>query len=158
MYEKISETPIREAKIQKLKDKILREIEKYSTSVKNQMKLYLEDNKDNIEYWNFLITREFILLKLKEFIKDKSAFQSIEAMYGDIDTIVYQVSDRELNIWLQDDYDFVNNFLCRIDENNGSWYIGDFLNNRFFGYQATNIIDYAIYDSRFKDVNCEVEQ
>ena len=63
MHEKISEIPIREEKIRKLKEKILAEIDKYLVRNRRDMKVYLTDNEDVIEDWNFMVTQEFSLFR-----------------------------------------------------------------------------------------------
>lgn len=152
MYEKISEIPIREEKIRKLKEKIFSEIENYSMRMKERMKLYFINNEEDSDEWNFMITEEFALLRLKEFVESKGAFQSFEARYEDKDIIIYQVSDKTLNIWLQDDYDFTLSFLCKV-EHEGYCDVYEILNNRYFGYHFTNIFDKIHYDDRMKNSN-----
>lgn len=149
MYEKISEIPIREDKIKKLKIKILAEIDKYSEKIHKCIEQYLINNGDDIEYWNFMITEEFLLLRLKEFIEQPRTFQSFESRYNDKNIIIYQVSDEDLNIWLQEKYDFTCNFLCKI-KHKGFCDVYEILNDRFFGYEFTNIIDKIQYRENLK--------
>lgn len=150
MYEKISEIPTREEKVKKLKEKIYREIKKISECVREEMKTFAtEINEGELGDWDFLITREFCLLKLKEFIDEESAFQSYEAKYYDRDIIIYQISDDTLNIWLQDDYNFALNFLCKI-EHEGYADVYQLLNNRYLGYEFTNIFDEIAYKEKMK--------
>ena len=115
MYEKISEIPIREEKIKKLKEKILADIDKHLERNRQDMKIFLTNNENIMQDWDFMISQEFTLLRLKDFIKNEYTFWSIEARYEEEDIIVYQVSDRDINIWLQDDYHFVNSFLSKIE-------------------------------------------
>lgn len=152
MYEKISEIPIREEKIRKLKEKILKEIDKYLERNRKDMKVYLVDDENEIEDWNFMVTQEFSLLRLKDYIEDGKTFWSFEARYNDKDIIIYQVSDRKLNIWLQEDYNFTSNFLCKI-EFEGFCDVFELLNDRYFGYEFTNIFDEIQYDDRMKNTN-----
>lgn len=148
MYEKISEIPIREEKIKKLKTKILAEIDKYSEKIHECIEQYLINNEDDIEYWNFVITEEFSLLRLKEFIEQPRTFQSFESRYDDKDIIIYQVSDDNLNIWLQDEYNFALNFLCKIKYE--GYNVFEILNDRFFEYDFTNIIDKIQYQEKIE--------
>lgn len=149
MYEKISEIPIREEKIKKLKTKILAEIDKRAKRIHEEMKQYLINNENVLDDWNFMITEEFSLLRLKEFIEQPGLFQSFEARYDDKDIIIYQVSDADLNIWLQENYDFTFNFICKI-KHEGVGDLHEILNNRFLGYNFTNIIDKIQYKNRLK--------
>lgn len=149
MYEKISEILIREKKIKKLKTKILAEIDKYAERTHEDIKQYLINNENILEDWNLMITEEFSLLKLKEFIEQPELFQSIEARYEKEDIIIYQVSDEDINIWLQEDYNFTHNFLFKI-EHEGFCDVYEILNDRFFGYNFTNIFDKIQYKDRLK--------
>ena len=58
-------------KIKKLKEKILADIDKYLARNRRDMKVYLTDNEDVIEDWDFIISQEFRLLRLKDFIKNE---------------------------------------------------------------------------------------
>lgn len=152
MYEKISEIPIREEKIRKLKKKILAEIDNYLVRNRKDMKIYLTGNEDVIEYWDFMVTQEFSLLRLKEYVENDNTFWLFEERYNDKDIIIYQVSDRKLNIWLQEDYNFVFHFLYKI-EFEGFSDVYKILNDRYFGYEFTSIFDEIQYDERMKNSN-----
>lgn len=149
MREKISEMSIRKEKIEKLKAKILVEIDKNTKKIHENMKQYLINREDNLSIWNHLITEEFSLLRLKEFIEQPELFQSFEVRYDDKDIIIYQISDEDLNIWLQEDYDFTFNFLYKITYE-GFSDVYEILSDRFFGYKFTNIIDKIQYQERLK--------
>lgn len=149
MYEKISEIPIREEKINRLKDKIFAEIDKCTKRIKEDIKQYLINNEDDLEDWDFIITEEFSLLRLKEFLESEYSFNSIEARYEKDDIIIYQISDEDLNIWLQEDYNFTLNFLSKI-EHEGFYDVYQILNDRFFGYEFTNIFDKIQYKDKLK--------
>lgn len=149
MREKISEMSIRKEKIQKLKAKILAEIDEDTKKIHENMKQYLINREDDLSIWNYMITEEFSLLRLKEFIEQPELFQSFEARYDDKDIIIYQVSDEDLNVWSQEDYDFTFNFLCKI-MHEGFSDVYEILSDKFFGYEFTNIIDKIRYQNRLK--------
>lgn len=146
MNEKISETPIREEKVRRLKIKILQEIEEISYKIKEDIKQYLINEENDLEFWENLILDEFSLLKLKTFIESQKAFQSIEAQYKDKDKdiVIYCVCDDDLNIYLQENYNFVRNFLYEV-ENNEFYNISSMLNDRFFGHGFISILDRILY-------------
>ena len=147
MNEKISNKPIREEKIRKLKEKICSEIEKISKRARKEMRqLLLVDNTGEYfeENWNFLIAREFCLERLREYISSDFAFQTIEAEYPAHDLVIYQVSNEYLNIWLQEDYDFALSFLNKIEF--GEVYdVHEILNDRYFGYEFVSAFEAVIY-------------
>lgn len=144
MAEKISDRPIRDEKIKRLKAKILAEIEQEMSIIKNEIKVYLNDN----EYFSSLIKSSFALLNLKEYIEREYSFQSIEAEYFNMDAVVYMVTERNIDIWLQEDYSFVINFLCKVEDY--GYDVFHLLNDRYFGYSFTNILDGVVYDMKKK--------
>ena len=148
MNEKISEKPIREEKIEKLKEKIYSEIDNITKRTRREMRALLSEGIDKNEElkkdWDFLVTREFCLARLREYINSDFAFQTIEAEYPARDLVIYQVSDEYLNIWLQDDYNFALSFLSEIEF--GKVYdVYEILNDRYFGYEFVSAFEAVIY-------------
>ena len=141
-YEKISEKHLREEKVKKVKEKILAEIEEWLDDAKQLIKLFLENNDE--EEFNFWIARTFNLARLKEYIQMENCFLGYHAMYNDADTIVYTIPDKNLDIWLQDDYNFTSSFLHRADHTD----VFDLLNDKYFAYNHTSIIEEIVYDKK----------
>ena len=144
MYEKISEKSIRKDKVKRLKTKILTEIDEEFKLLQDETKTYLSSD----EFFNHLIKKSFALLNLKEYIEIEDTFMFYEAEYPDDDVIVYTVSDKNLEIWLQEDYSFVFNFLFKAEEYNFD--VFPLLNERYFAYSFTNIFDSAAYETKMK--------
>lgn len=71
---------------------------------------------------------------------------SYEAKYLDKDIVVYVVSEKTLNVWMQKDYNFIYNYLDKAEEN--EYNVFPLLNDKFFGYEFLNSIDYILYDER----------
>jgi hypothetical protein len=65
-----------------------------------------------------------------------------------MDIIIYYVSDEQLSIWLQDNYSFVFNFLHQAHE--CEYDVFPLLNENYFGYNFTNIMDIVIYNEKTK--------
>lgn len=147
MSEKISDMPIREDKVKRLKTKILTEIEKELEIIKMEMNEYLSN--DNV--FDYLVKRSFALLYLKQYIEKEYTFMSYE--YQDKDIIIYMVSDKYLEIWLQEDYSFVFNFLFEAEEN--GFNIFPLLTDHYFGYHFTNIFDSILYDKKMEEQKTE---
>ena len=59
MYEKISETAIRQSKINTLRTKIHKEIEKYTSSIRENMKKLLEEEIINPDMWDYCVNVAF---------------------------------------------------------------------------------------------------
>lgn len=147
MREKISDMPIREDKVKRLKTKILTEIEKELEIIKVEMNEYLS----NDDVFDYLVKRSFALLYLKQYIEEEYTFMSYE--YQDKDIIIYMVSDKYLEIWLQEDYSFVFNFLFEAEEN--GFNIFPLLTDHYFGYHFTNIFDSILYDKKMEEQKTE---
>ena len=148
MNEKISEKHIREEKIKKLKEKIYSEIDDITKRTMREMLVLLSDGIDKNEElkkdWDFLVTREFCLARLREYINSDFAFQTIEAEYPAHDLVIYQVSDEYLNIWLQDDYNFTLSFLGEIKDRK-TFDVYEILNDRYFGYEFVSAFEVIKY-------------
>ena len=149
MSEKISNIPIREDKVKRLKAKILTEIEEELSVIKTEMNEYLS----NDDVFDYIVKRSFALLHLKQYIEREHTFMSYEAQYPDNDIIVYMVSDKYLEIWLQEDYSFVFNFLFEVEEN--GFNIFPLLTDHYFGYHFTNIFDSILYDKKMEEQKIE---
>lgn len=143
MTEKISDKSIREDKVKKLKTKILKEIDEKSNRIKAEI-----DDSEEFEEFEFLNSLLFALFKLKRYIENEYTFMSYEAQYLDMDIIIYTISDKNLDIWLQEDYYFVGNFLLQAEEN--GFNIFPLLNDHHFGYHFTNIFDDIVYDEKIE--------
>ena len=94
MYEKTCDKKIRLEKVNKVKTKILAEIEK-------ELKLLKEEIESGIseEYYVYCIKQSFSLFALKDYINSKYTFMDWEAMNDEF--VVYKISDEQLNIFLQ---------------------------------------------------------
>ena len=143
MWEKISDRPTREEKVKRLKIKILSELTKELNATKEDMKWCIVDGDDDFD---FLVKRSFALLHLREYIEDDLTFFKWESQYPNRDVIIYKVSDDELNIWLQDDYSVMFHFLTQAEIY--GYDIFHMLNDDYFGYHFTSIMDKAIYSER----------
>lgn len=143
--EKLSEKEIRDKKIIQLKEKIKKEIEEKILDNKQYMKTSLEEN--DFDIWNLLITDAFALLKLKEYVELNTSFNMIETCISEKDIIIYTISIDLINLWLQDEYEFVNQFLfnMKYDEIKN---VFTMLNEKYFAYKFTNIYDIVLYKQK----------
>ena len=139
MNEKLSEKSIRAEKVAKLKEKILKEI----TDEQSEIKLLMDDCQNDFD---MLVEKYYQLLQLKKYVEDDNSFCRCEAIHGDIDVIIYSVSSEEIDIWLQEDYNFVVCFMNKVREMPEA--IFGMLNDDYFGYQFTNIFDKIAYDKK----------
>lgn len=142
MSEKLSERPIREEKIKRLKEKILVEIEEEYERLRFWM-------SEDSEHFDNYVEQYYQLAQLKNYITAEHTFWNYEAMYEKDDYVVYQVSEKTLDIWLQDDYNFVIAFMIEVQDR--PWALFKMLNDRYFGYQFTNIFAEIAYDKKRRD-------
>lgn len=146
-YEKISDEPKRWEKVNKLKSKILANINKRIDECKQEL------HSDTIldEDYSFWVYRCFYLLELKKYIEDKYTFMCWTCEYEDKDIRIYVISDLYLDIWLQDDYSFVDTFLYNLEFETEAE--SSYLNDNYFGYNFTNLLDVARYRQKLQK-NC----
>lgn len=144
MYEKISDEPIRKQKVKKLKNKILKEIDCHIKIYKREMM-----NIEN-EYYDNYVKEYFALLQLKEYLGNEYCFMQYEIKDYNEDKVVYMVSDKLLNIWSQKYYYFANHFLSNVEKN--KYHIFGLLNDRYFGYEFTNLFDIVLYDKKQEEL------
>lgn len=141
MYEKISDEIIRLEKVKKLKQKILSEI---NVSLNRYRKMIFKNPND--KSCEFFIKQSFVLLKLKEYIEYKYSFMDYQYRNIDRDIIIYTISDKDLNIWSQEDYSFVTRFL--VESERIDYDVSQLLNDKYFGCSFTDISESILYDKK----------
>ena len=114
MYEKISEIPIREEKVKRLKEKILKEIETEIERCKNGL-CHLFEAKMNNEILEYIAETLHCLYKLRDYVNWERSFMCEADRYYDQDIIVYKVEIELINLWFEDDFNFVHTFLFNIE-------------------------------------------
>lgn len=143
MNEKISETAIRQDKINLLKRKIKDEIKEYETNVKLNIKILLEDDDLNYEVWKHYIDMAFFLEKLKYFVDSEKSFWSIIARDYKTDTVIYVISLDDIDIWLQEDYNFVHSLFFCVENVLGQ--LDFILTDKFLGTQLISVFERVLY-------------
>lgn len=147
--EKISEKHLREEKVRKVKEKILKEIAEEVGRCKNGIGYALD--YDDEEYFDEMIFRIHSLFRLKKYIEREYTFMKETALNYDSDLVIYTVSIDYINIWLQDDYNFVSEFIVNAEkEERNRVLIECMLNDEYFGIDFTSIFDKIAYDEKVK--------
>lgn len=141
MYEKISDEIIRIKKVKKLKRKILSEIDDLLSKYRNGLYENLSDRG-----FEFFVRRSFALLELKKYVETEYSFMSYEVKDYKNDIVVYIVSDKDLNVWLQEDYSFAISFLIQAED--VDYNVFQLLNDKYLGYNFTNMCEYILYDKK----------
>lgn len=126
----------RDEKIAKLKKKILNEIDSLLERYKAEA--------SQAESFEFAVKNSFVLIKLRDYINNPVSFNQIW-------NNGYIISDLHIDMWLQEDYSFVFNFLYNVEEHN--YDIIPLLNDNFFELYFTDIVDEALYKQKLQK-NC----
>lgn len=151
MYERISDIENRQILVNKLKNKINKEIK---IQRKNHNELYkYNDDKDYVV--NQIIKEEFAMIKLKEYLDYEYSFMDYSIKYYDKDIVIYYIDIDLINIWLQDTFNFVNNYLDKADEHNYNDILF-ILNDKYLGNEFTSIFDTALYKENNKDIKISI--
>lgn len=151
MYERISDIENRQILVNKLKNKINKEIK---IQRKNHNELYkYNDDKDYVV--NQIIKEEFAMIKLKEYLDYEYSFMNYSIKYYDKDVVIYYIDIDLINIWLQDTFNFVNNYLDKVDEHNYNDILF-ILNDKYLGNEFTSIFDTALYREKNKDIKISI--
>lgn len=151
MYERISDIENRQILVNKLKNKINKEIKIHR---KNHNELYkYNDDKDYVV--NQIIKEEFAMIKLKEYLDYEYSFMDYSIKYYDKDVVIYYIDINLINIWLQDTFNFVNNYLDKVDEHNYNDILF-ILNDKYLGNEFTSIFDTALYKEKNKDIKISI--
>lgn len=151
MYERISDIENRQILVNKLKNKINKEIK---IQRKNHNELYkYNDDKDYVV--NQIIKEEFAMIKLQEYLDYEHSFMNYSIKYYDKDVVIYYIDIDLINIWLQDTFNFVNNYLDKVDEHNYNDILF-ILNDKYLGNEFTSIFDTALYKEKNKDIKISI--
>ena len=147
MYEKTCDKKIRLEKVNKVKTKILAEIEKELKLLKEDIEAIIPE--ENYEYYVYCIKQSFSLFALKDYINSKYTFMDWEAMNDEF--VVYKISDEQLNIFLQDEFSFVIIFLMKVEEK--GFNVFPLLTDAYFGYRFIPVIETVRYRQRIDNSN-----
>lgn len=150
MAEKFSERHLRIEKVRKIKEKVFREIAHKETLIENTLIASLSAGRGvHFNVVESSIERLYVLKHLVEFLQDESTFMQALVCDLDVDAVIYQVSDEKLNIILQDDFDFVGEFLStqRLYGCN----FAHMLTEKFFANEFISVMEMALYRQRQED-------
>lgn len=151
MYERISDIENRQILVNKLKNKINKEIKIHR---KNHNELYkYNDDKDYVV--NQIIKEEFAMIKLKEYLDYEYSFMDYSIKYHDKDIVMYYIDIDLINIWLQDTFNFVNNYLDKAAEHNYN-NILSILNDKYLGNGFTSVCDTVLYKEKNKNIKISI--
>lgn len=146
---KLSEKHLRKEKVEKLKTKILGEIQKCKSELEDYLLSYHEDRSElTDQLFEDYITEIYSLIQLEKFINLPSTFLRVACVYEENDYIAYYVDDQDLDVWLQEDFNFVDNFMIKLGHPYKLDVLINILHERYFAYNFTNIFDLMLYDKK----------
>lgn len=153
MREKVQDMPVRKEKVGRLKEKILAQTATVLQDIRGHMLELLpmvvsSFNEETAREWDALVAVEFNLDRLKEYIMDEDTFMIYRTVTGS-DDIIYTVDGTDLDIWIQDRYDFPREFLFAVED--GQRDVFPLLNDDFFGHGFTNVIDRAMWQTKMPE-------
>lgn len=148
MNEKFSETTTRQNKINLLKSKIRDEIKEDEINIKLNMKILLEYNDLNYDAWKCCVDKAFFLESLKIFINSEKSFWSLIAGDYNTDTAIYNISLDDINIWLQEDYNFVHRLFFLVENRLGM--LDFILTDKFLGMELISTYEWVLYSKRIE--------
>ena len=118
MIEKYSEKHIREEKVQRLKRKILKEISIYFKECRLNLSFAFRENENDEDIERDILEMS-ALIRLKHYINNcKTAFMQCVECSPNEDQIIYSLSDDYIDVFLLDEFKFVNNYLSAAEEHN----------------------------------------
>lgn len=127
----------RDEKIMKLKNKILNEID----ALLKKYKTTAVQAESSMETFEFVIKNSFVLLKLKDYVSNTASFNQMRDKN-------YIISNLHIDMWLQEDYDFVFDFLSNAEDHD--YNVIPLLNDNFFESYFTDIVDEILYKQKDK--------
>lgn len=143
--EKISETHIRKALVDKIKETGLKEIEDLKFRLKEQIAdLDLKEKRD-CEHFDHIVLNLTALNYLKSYLMREEAMFDYTDAYEDLDKIYYTIHLKTLEIWLESG--IVNKYLTHVLANG---IIPVPLTDGFFGFRSDfiSLIESVIYDEK----------
>ena len=143
--EKISDFSKRKEKVKRLKEKILFELEREMRLAKRDMLTWLMEEYEE-EDFNFLLKTNVALMELKGFVEQENSFMRYTYQNDKEDIIIYCISEEKLDIWLQDEYSFVSNYLLQVYDH--EYQMTPFVDEEYFAYRFTNFFDTMLYQKK----------
>ena len=148
MFEKISEMPIRQEKVNKLKDDLFNKIvelwnEDYQLLCSGKLESMSKvDFNINNSYIRKAITELHYLYALREFLNDEFTFMNVVNANDERDVIIYEVDIDTLD-WMAQEENLLYRILSAIDKCGGRAEI--VLCDRFFKYDVCTIVDRVLW-------------
>ena len=150
--EKISEKHLRLAKVQKLREKILYEIECLSNYYKEELKVFCQDDELLSKFLDKFALEHTKLVCLKRFVNSETFFMNIIASDPSCDVVIYTISDKHLDMFLEEKFLFTQKFLEKV-ANASITKLDTYLDDFFFNFKFISTMEEILYDNKLKEVD-----
>lgn len=152
MVEKISEMGVREEKVEKLKEKIRKEIVAYRKQYREELNPNMDNDYPEFEEdYKMSVLEMVATYALEEFIDETFSFMCWEMQDEKNDIITYTIPIDMIEFMSQDDFNFLQQLFFNFDGNSRNYYmVGEFMNDRYFAYDFVSIIDKILFDEAKK--------
>lgn len=155
--ERISEQNIRQEKVERL-------LKKIDTELKDKMDYYKHWSKEcDDNMFNYFSAYYHYLTYLKYYIQKSDVFMSTDFVDRSVDIVSYKIPIRLIDIFLLDDFNFVNQFISVIGGLMNDGEEGEdapipidicgLLNENFFSHSFISICDELLYEKRLEENN-----
>lgn len=128
----------------KVKKKVLEQIKGTHDRLRESIINFesLDEINGDLEEWEKCIEEDYALTMLKKYVSAEAAFMLYDDG-ADGGTGGFVVSEKMLDIWLRDDYDFVSQFLVHAED----YAIEDILDEAFFADRFTGMANIIRYEA-----------
>lgn len=145
MPEKFSDRPIRQEKVNRLKERLTAEINELLR--KDIEALRRDSLLENDPFVRSFIDEAHSLYVLRDYLRDDFALMRTHAICEHQNTIVYRVSDTTIE-WMLQEESLLNSILFRIMQYGGC--VETVLSEEFFEYDVFGVMDRVVWDKSKK--------
>lgn len=144
MREKYSDFDKRKTKVEKLKEKIRNEIKEAKSLYGERLDFILKNKNENsfLEKNNYREALKilFYLERLDIFLDNERAFMDYIEYSKTLDYIIYKIPIKDINVWLNENFNFIDAFLYKLEK----IVQGEF-DDSFFSCNFLTLYDYEQY-------------
>lgn len=144
MIEKISETHIRQEKVNQLKAKLIKQIPTEVNRNLLALTKIFSGTKDQDEI-RYLVNETHALYVLETFLRHEGTFMHYHDVRKDLDMIVYKVSVNAID-WMLQNENLLSDVLFHIEDNGGC--AEALLCDEFFERKVFSAIEMALWDKK----------
>lgn len=143
MFEEIANKPIRMAKINRFKGRVLIELRERLANISDMMRVIDKDEQSNFAAWVF---ENFVLTSLASYLFESYSMTKEVNKNESVGLVVYAIPTETIDVWLQDDYDFVERYLQWCYQNKPKFI--PVLTDEIMAHYLVTPIELALYEYR----------